>query len=202
MYRYPKAIEKLIAAFSRIPGIGRKTAQRIAFHILSMPQEEVNQLADAIRQVKRKIKTCSICHNVSEQDPCAICSDARRDRSRICVVEKPWDISAIEGAGVYNGLYHVLGGVLSAEEGADPTRLNIESLEKRIKEGEVREVILALNPTHEGEITSHFLVRVLSKYPVTITRIGLGLPVGATLEYTDFVTIAEAMKSRFRIKIK
>ena len=115
------------------------------------------------------------------------------------MVEKPWDISAIEGSGVYKGTYHVLGGVISAESG-DISKLNVESLERRISSGKVKEVILALNATHEGEITAHYLVRVLSKYPVIITRIGLGLPIGASLEYTDFVTIAEAMKARFKIK--
>lgn len=201
MYRYPRSIEKLISLFSRIPGIGKKTAQRITFHILSLEDKEVLELAEAITQVKRKIKVCSICHNVSEKDPCEICSDPERDVSKICVVEKPWDISAIEGSGAYKGTYHVLGGVISAESG-DFSKLNVESLEKRVSSGKVKEVILALNPTHEGEITSHYLVRVLSKYPVTISRIGLGLPVGASLEYTDFVTIAEAMKARFKIKTK
>lgn len=200
MYRYPKALEKLIHKLTQIPGIGRKTAQRIAFHVISMDKKKVKEIADAFIKARESTRTCSICHNISESDPCEICSSKDRDSTKLCVVEKPIDVAAIESTGVFNGKYHILGGVISAMDGIGAEDLNISDLGERIRREGVKEVIIALNPTHEGEITAHYLISLLSNYKINITRIGIGLPIGGSLEYTDFVTIAEAIRSRKKIK--
>ncbi len=200
MYRYPKPLQNLINKLSRIPGVGKKTAQRIAFHIINMKPEDVRDLADSILKARSRTKSCSICHNISETDPCHICSDRTREGDRLCIVEKPIDVAAIESAGVYRGKYHVLGGVISASQGVGPENLHIADLKDRIKREGIKEVIIALNPTHEGEITSHYIVSLLSPLKVTITRIGIGLPIGGSLEYTDLVTIGEALRARKKIK--
>lgn len=200
MYRYPKALEKLIQKLVQIPGIGRKTAQRIAFHVISMDKKKVKEIADAFLKARENTRTCSICHNLSEADPCEICSSKDRDATKLCVVERPIDVAAIESTGVFNGKYHVLGGVISAMDGVGAEDLNISDLGERIRREGIKEVIIALNPTHEGEITAHYLISLLSNYKINITRIGIGLPIGGSLEYTDFVTIAEAIRSRKKIK--
>ena len=200
MYRYPRALEKLIHKLTQIPGIGRKTAQRIAFHVISMDEKKVKEIADAFLKARKNTRTCSICHNLSESDPCDICASKDRDSTKLCVVEKPIDVAAIESTGVFNGKYHVLGGVISAMDGVGAEDLNISDLGDRIKQEGIKEVIIALNPTHEGEITAHYLISLLSNYKINITRIGIGLPIGGSLEYTDFVTIAEAIRSRKKIK--
>ncbi len=200
MYRYPRALEKLIHKLTQIPGIGRKTAQRIAFHVISMDEKKVKEIADAFLKARKNTRTCSICHNLSESDPCDICASKDRDSTKLCVVEKPIDVAAIESTGVFNGKYHVLGGVISAMDGVGAEDLNISDLGDRIKREGIKEVIIALNPTHEGEITAHYLISLLSNYKINITRIGIGLPIGGSLEYTDFVTIAEAIRSRKKIK--
>ena len=200
MYRYPKPLQNLINLLSKIPGVGKKTAQRIAFHVLGMEEEKVRQLSRAFLDARRKIKVCSICHNISESDPCEICKDPGREGSKLCIVEKPIDVAAIERSGAYKGKYHVLGGVISALDGVGPENLHISDLKDRIKREGIKEIIIALNPTHEGEITAHYLVSFLSPLDVTITRIGIGLPIGGSLEYTDLVTIGEALKARKKIK--
>jgi len=193
-------LEKLISLLSQIPGIGRKTAQRIAFYVVSMEEDKVKEISSAFIRAKAKTKICSICHNFSERDPCDICISSERDSTKLCIVERPIDVAAIESAGVYKGKYHVLGGVLSAIEGTGAEDLNISDIGKRIKREGIKEVIIALNPDHEGEITSHYLMSFLSPYNVEISRIGIGLPIGGSLEYTDFVTIGEAIKARKKIK--
>ncbi len=193
-------MEKLISLLSQIPGIGRKTAQRIAFHVVSMEEEKVREISNAFIKAKAKTKVCSICHNLSEREPCDICTSSERDSTKLCIVERPIDVAAIESAGVYKGKYHVLGGVLSAIEGTGAEDLNISDIGKRIKRERIKEVIIALNPDHEGEITTHYLMSFLSPYNVEISRIGIGLPIGGSLEYTDFVTIGEAIKARKKIK--
>ncbi len=200
MYRYPKPLQNLINLLSKIPGVGKKTAQRIAFHVIGMDEEKVRQLSRAFIDAKRGIKVCSICHNISESDPCEICRDPSRESSKLCIVEKPIDVAAIESSGAYKGKYHVLGGVISALDGVGPENLNISDLKERIKKEGIKEIIIALNPTHEGEITAHYLVSFLSPLDVTITRIGIGLPIGGSLEYTDLVTIGEALRARKKIK--
>ncbi len=200
MYRYPKPLQNLINLLSKIPGVGKKTAQRIAFHVLGMEEEKVRQLSRAFLDARRKIKVCSICHNISESDPCEICKDPGREGSKLCIVEKPIDVAAIERSGAYKGKYHVLGGVISALDRVGPENLHISDLKDRIKREGIKEIIIALNPTHEGEITAHYLVSFLSPLDVTITRIGIGLPIGGSLEYTDLVTIGEALKARKKIK--
>ncbi len=190
----------MINRLSKIPGVGKKTAQRIAFHIINMKPEEVRELADSILKARSKTKVCSICHNISETDPCHICTDKNRERDKLCIVEKPIDVAAIESSGVYRGKYHVLGGVISAPDGVGPENLYIADLKERIQREGIKEVIIALNPTHEGEITSHYLLSLLSPLNINITRIGIGLPIGGSLEYTDLVTISEALRARKKIK--
>ncbi len=200
MYRYPKPLQNLINLLSKIPGVGKKTAQRIAFHVIGLEENKVRELAKAFVDAKRGIKVCSVCHNISESDPCHICRDPERDKTKLCIVEKPIDVAAIESSGAYRGRYHVLGGVISALDGVGPENLYISDLRERIEKEGIKEVIIALNPTHEGEITTHYLISFLSPLKVTITRIGIGLPIGGSLEYTDLVTIGEALKSRKKIR--
>ncbi len=196
MLDYAEAIHRLIEELRRLPGIGQKSAQRIAFHILRMNAEDVRRLARAIEEVKEKIILCSICQNVTDVDPCRFCSSDARDRSMICVVEEPYNVAAIERTREYRGLYHVLHGALSPIRGIGPDDLKIRSLLERLRSGEVREIILAMNPNTEGEATANYLARLLKPLGVRVTRIATGLPVGSDLEFADEVTMYRALVNR------
>lgn len=190
-------IDQLADELSRLPGIGRKTALRLTYHLLKASPQDAGRLADAIVAVSERVKACSRCGNYTEGSTCAICESSRRDTSIICVVEEPSDIGAIERSGEYRGLYHVLGGRLSPLDGIGPGELNIGSLLERLQEeGSVREVVLATNPSVEGEATALYLHRLISPLGVRVTRIARGLPIGGDLEYADGVTIAEALHGR------
>jgi recombination protein RecR len=190
-------IERLADEFSRLPGIGRKTALRLTYHVLRVPPADAHRLAEAIVAVSERVRRCDECGGYTESSPCGICSSERRDRTVICVVEEGSDIGAIEGTGEYRGLYHVLGGRLSPLDGVGPDELNIEALVARLNGGgSVREVVLATNPSVEGEATALYLHRLISPLGVRVTRIARGLPVGGDLEYADGVTIAEALQHR------
>ncbi len=191
---YAGPISRLIAEFSRLPGIGQRTAQRLAFHVLRASDDEAIALADAIREVKEKVGLCEVCFNLAEGERCRICEDERRERSLICVVEEPSDVIPIERTGEYRGVYHVLGGALSPIDGIDPDDLRIAELEQRI-DGEVKEVVLATNPTTTGEATAHHIADQL-RDRVTVTRLASGLPVGADLEHADEVTLGKALAGR------
>ena len=189
-------LARLIEEFYKLPGIGPKSAQRLAYHLLRMPSVEAQALAAAILEVKEKVTFCSICQNVTEVSPCGICSDERRDRSVICVVEEPLDILAIERSQSYRGLHHVLHGAISPMDGIGPEDLKVAELLQRLRSGEVQEVILATNPNLEGEATSMYLNRLLRPLGVKVTRLARGLPVGGDLEYADDVTLARALEGR------
>lgn len=193
---YALPIANLIEQFSKLPGIGRKTAQRLAFYILEMEPLEAEKLAVAITNAKEKIKYCSICCNLTDEDPCHICSDDRRDKSTICVVEGAKDIIAMERTREFKGLYHVLHGVISPMENIGPDEIRIKELLNRVYNGEVEEVILAINPTVEGEATSLYIAKLLKPLEVKTTRIAHGIPVGGDLEYFDEVTLSKAMENR------
>ena len=204
MLDYAEPVTRLIDEFKRLPGIGHKSAQRLAFHILKTPQEETNRLVDAIREVKEKIVFCSVCNNLTDTDPCRYCASPSRDRSIICVVEEPYNLVAIEKTREYHGLYHVLHGALSPIRGIGPEELQIKNLIERLRpdesgEGEVREMILASNPNTEGEATANYLARLIKPLGVRVTRIAMGLPVGGDLEYADEVTMHKALTNRHDI---
>ena len=194
---YPQPIERLVNELAKLPGIGRRTAQRLAFHILRASAEDANALADAIKDVKDKIVLCEVCFNLAEGPLCRICSDPNRDQSLICVVEEPSDVIPIERTHEYRGLYHVLGGALSPIDGIDPEDLKIAELVTMVDGAAepVREVVLATNPTTTGEATAHYVAELL-RGRVTITRLASGLPVGADLEYADEVTLGKALSGR------
>ncbi|HEV8265046.1 MAG TPA: recombination mediator RecR [Gemmatimonadales bacterium] len=196
------AIEELVAELAKLPGIGRKTAQRLTFHLLKQPADAAERLAAAIRRVRGQVQACGTCGNLAEEDPCPICRDPRRDGALLCVVEESADVGAIERAGRYRGRYHVLGGRLSPLEGMGPDALHLDRLVARVANGSggsgsgVREVIVATNPSMEGEATATYLQQVLKPTGVRVTRIARGLPVGGDLEYADAVTIAQALSAR------
>ncbi len=192
----PEPVTRLIEAFSQLPGIGPKTASRLTFYLLRRPAEQAEALADAIRDLKRKTVFCSICFNITDQSPCAICRDETRDRSIICVVEEPLDVLAIDRTGEYRGLYHVLHGAISPVEGIGPDELRIQELVARLKNQPVQEVLLATNPNLEGEATAMYLARLLQPLGVRITRLARGLPVGGDLEYADVITLSRALQGR------
>ena len=192
---YAGPIQRLISELSKLPGIGQRTAQRLAFHILRAGDEDAVALADAIREVKEKVGLCEVCFNLAEGPRCAVCEDDRRDRGLICVVEEPADVIPIERTHEYRGLYHVLGGALSPIDGIDPEDLRIAELGKRIDEDDVREVVIATNPTTTGEATAHHIADLL-RDRVEITRLASGLPVGADLEHADEVTLGRALAGR------
>jgi len=186
-----------VAELAKLPGIGRKTAQRLTFHLLKQPEDIAHRLADAIRGVRARVVTCATCGNLGDEDPCPICRDPRRDAQILCVVEEAGDVTAIERAGRYRGRYHVLGGRLSPLDGVGPDALNVERLVARLQNGAgVKEVIVATNPSMEGEVTATYLQQVLKPTGVRVTRIARGLPVGGDLEYADGVTIAQALAAR------
>ena len=190
-------IERLTDEFARLPGIGRKTALRLTYHVLKTSPKDARRLADAIVSVSERVAPCEVCGSYTEVSPCGLCSNPRRDRSIICVVEEGSDIGAIEGTGEYRGLYHVLGGRLSPLDGIGPGELNLDSLLRRLEpEGGVREVVLATNPSVEGEATALYIHRLVAPRGIRVTRIARGLPVGGDLEYADGVTIAEALLHR------
>lgn len=192
---YPAAINRLVAELSKLPGIGQRTAQRLAFYVLRAEPGDALALSDAIREVKEKVGLCEICFNLAEGPRCEICLDTRRDRSLICVVEQPADVIPIERTHEYRGLYHVLGGALSPIDGIDPDDLRIAELVRRVEEEEVREVVLATNPTTTGEATALHVAELL-RDRVSITRLASGLPVGADLEHADEVTLGRALAGR------
>ena len=199
MQYFPAALERLSEQFGRLPGIGSKTAQRLAFHILSLPEEEAQSFADAIVDAKHKVKTCPVCQNLTDQDLCPICADPRRDHSVICVVAEPRDLIALERAREYQGRYHVLHGVLSPMNHVGPDDLQIKSLLDRVAKGGVSEVIMATNPDTEGEATAMYLSRLLKPFGVKVTRLAYGVPVGSQLEYADEVTLLRALEGRQEI---
>jgi recombination protein RecR len=191
------AIDELVAEFARLPGIGRKTAQRLTFFLLKQPREATARLAQAVAALGERVRTCSRCGNLTEADPCVICTDVRRDAAVVCVVEEASDVLAIERAGEFRGMYHVLGGRLSPLDGVGPDALNVPALLARLGPGSaVREVIVATNPSVEGEATAHYLERLLRPAGVAVTRLARGLPVGGELEYADSGTIAQALAAR------
>src|SRR5882724_1361560 len=192
---YAGPISQLIAELSKLPGIGQRTAQRLAFHILRADDEDAFGLAEAIREVKEKVGLCEVCFNLAEGARCRICEDERRDASLICVVEEPADVIPIERTGEYRGLYHVLGGALSPIDGIDPEDLKIAELVRRVDAGGVEELVIATNPTTTGEATAHHIADLL-RDRVTITRLASGLPVGADLEHADEVTLGKALAGR------
>ena len=189
-------IEKLIEELKRLPGIGQKTAQRLAFHILRADREEAFALADAVRNAKEKIRECSVCNNITDTDPCLYCAGVSSNRKTICVVEEPHNILPIEKTRQYNGLYHVLGGSLSPLQGIGPEQLKIKSLIERLKGGGVEEIIIATNPTAEGEATAVYLSKLIKPLGIRVTRIAMGIPVGSDLEYADEVTMMKSMEGR------
>ncbi|HZH80144.1 MAG TPA: recombination mediator RecR [Gemmatimonadales bacterium] len=191
------AIEDLVTELAKLPGIGRKTAQRLTFFLLKQPAETATRLSEAIRSVRERVTACAVCGTLTDEDPCAICRDPRRDTSLLCVVEEAADVTAIERAGRFRGRYHVLGGRLSPLEGVGPEALRLDRLMDRVANGAgVREVIIATNPSMEGEVTATYLQQLLKPTGVLVTRIARGLPVGGDLEYADGVTIAQALLAR------
>ena len=196
MQYFPAALERLSEQFGRLPGIGSKTAQRLAFHILSLPEEEAQSFADAIVDAKHKVKTCPVCQNLTDQDLCPICADPRRDHSVICVVAEPRDLIALERAREYQGLYHVLHGVISPMNHVGPDDIAIKPLLERVAQGGVQEVIMATNPTVEGETTAMYIARLLKPLGLKVTRLASGIPMGGNLEYADEVTLFRALEGR------
>lgn len=196
MSLYAPAIARLIEEFQRLPGIGPKSAQRLAFFILRSDEERAQRLAEAIVEVKRTVRFCSQCFNLAEGDLCEICASDKRDRSVLCVVEEPRDVVAIERSGGFSGLYHVLQGAISPMDGIGPEQLKMRELVERVGSGEVTEVIVATNPNVEGETTSLYIARLLRPFGVRVTRIASGLPVGGDLEYADEVTLSRALEGR------
>lgn len=196
MANRPKALSDLIEQLSRLPGIGERSAQRIAYHILKSPQKDAEKLSRAIMEVKGKVTRCSLCYNLTEEDPCQLCQDPSRDKGVICVIEEPGDIYFVERAAGYNGVYHVLMGALSPLDGIGPEQLTIGALVERAKKGGVKEVIIATNPTLSGEATAMYLLKVLKPLGIKMTRIAHGLPVGGNLEFADEVTLARSFEGR------
>ena len=190
------AVTKLIQELNKLPGIGPKSAQRLAYHLLRAPEEQTRQLADALLSVKRKIKLCSLCFNVTESDPCRICGNAQRDRTQICIVEQPQDILALEHTGVYKGLYHVLHGAISPTEGVGADDIRSKELMERLQGSSVEEVILATNTNLEGEQTALYLNKLISPLGIKVTRLARGLPFGTELEYADDFTLTRALEDR------
>lgn len=195
----PKPLSVLIEQLNKLPGVGERSAQRIAYHILKTPEKDAEKLSRAIMEVKEKVTHCSLCYNLTDQDPCQLCQDPSRDKGTVCVIEEPGDIFFIEKAAGFKGLYHVLMGALSPLDGIGPEQLRIEPLVKRVKEGGVKEVIVATNPTLSGEATAMYLLKVLKPLGVKMTRIAHGLPVGGNLEFADEVTLARSFQGRQEI---
>jgi recombination protein RecR len=200
MFEYAEPLHDLIEELKRIPGIGAKTAQRMAFYFLGLPQEDAERLTEAIREAKRKIFYCSVCNNITHVDPCRMCTDPHRQDDVLCVVEEPFNISSIEKTGAYRGRYYVLLGALSPLKGMGPDELHLEKFLKRIEAGKFREVIVATNPTVDGEATALYLVKLLKDIDLRITRLAMGLPVGSDLDFAYQVTIKKALEGRTELK--
>lgn len=194
-----KCVSGLVRELSRLPGIGEKTAQRLAFHILKLPNAEAESIARSILEVKEKVKICSICFNITEDDPCHICRDSHRNEGQICVVEEPHDLLAIEKTGAFKGKYHVLQGSLSPLDGRGPDDIRVRELLERVKGNNVGEIIIATNPNNDGETTAHYLIKVMKPLGLKITKIAQGIPMGGDLEYTDRVTVGRAIEGRREI---
>ena len=194
--QYPRSLGKLIHSLARLPGIGEKTAQRLAFHVLSLPDEEAETLAESIMEAKRSLKYCSVCGNLTDKDPCEICSDPSRRRDVICVVENPRNVLAMERVKEFDGLYHVLNGNISPIDGIGPEDINLKSLITRLQSSDVQEVILATNPNIEGEATAMYIARLIKPSGIKVSRIASGLPVGGDMEYADTVTLLKAFEGR------
>ena len=199
MQTYTGPITRLIEEFSKLPGVGRKTAQRLAFHVINMNNNDVEALSKAILEAKREIKYCSVCCNISDSEVCSMCSNKNRDASVICVVEDPRDVAAMERTRDYKGQYHVLHGVISPMDGIGPDMIKIKELIQRVGTQDVKEIIMATNPTIEGEATAMYIARLLKPMGIKVTRIAHGLPVGGDLEYADEVTISKALEGRREI---
>jgi recombination protein RecR len=193
-------LTRLIEELKKIPSIGAKTAQRIAFYIIGLPLDETDRLADAIREAKKNIFYCSICNSLTHIDPCQYCSNNKRDLETLCVVEEPFNITSIEKTGAFHGVYHVLHGTLSPLKGMGPDELKTDQLIKRVDEGHFKEIILATNPTTEGEATALYLVKLLKDFNVKLTRLAMGLPVGSDIDFADQVTIKKALEGRTELK--
>jgi recombination protein RecR len=194
--RFAEPMARLIEELKKLPGVGGKTAQRYAFHILRSTDEDAEQLADSIRQLKANLHLCSVCNNITDVDPCVYCANPTRNQRLVCVVEEPTNIAAIEKTGHYNGVYHVLHGALSPLHGVGPDQLRITSLERRVASGSIDELILATNPTVEGEATATYISRLLKPSGIRITRIATGVPAGSDIEYADEVTMQKALEGR------
>ena len=192
----PEPVERLVRALRRLPGVGEKTATRLAFFLLSAPESIAAELADAVGRLRREISACEVCYDLTADSPCPICSDPERATGELCVVEEPADLASIEGTGSYRGRYHVLGGAIAPLDGIGPESLRIEPLVERVKHGEVSEVILATNPNPEGEATALFVAEQLRPYGVGVTRIGYGMPIGGDFEYVDTLTVRKSLENR------
>ena len=200
MSSYTQSIQNLMNELARLPGIGTRSAERIAFHLLKQKPADAMKLADAIRDVKTRIKHCSVCYNLTEQDPCSICADASRDQGLVCVVEQPKDLLALEATGLYQGVYHVLLGRISPLDDVHPADLTIDALLNRIASGEVREIIMGTNPNMEGDGTALHIQQMLAQYPnVSVTRLARGLPAGSNIEYANRNILADAISGRQRM---
>jgi recombination protein RecR len=200
MFEYARPLHDLIEELRRLPGVGMKSAQRMAFYLLGLPQEEADRLAEAIRDARRKVFYCSVCNNITHVDPCELCTDAHRSDGELCVVEEPFNVSSIERTGVFHGRYHVLLGTLSPLKGKGPDELRLETLTRRLEAGTFHEVILATNPTVEGEATALYLVKILKDFKVRVTRLAMGLPVGSDIDFADQVTIRKALEGRTEMR--
>lgn len=199
MYGIAEPISRLIDEFVKLPGVGPKTAQRLAYFVLRLPEEEARRLAEAIVQVKERVVLCAICYNVTEHSPCAICANASRDHSKICVVEEPLDTTALERTG-YRGVYHVLHGALNPQEGIGPDDIKVAELVDRVRGGDVGEVIIATNPNQLGDATANWIAHQLKPLRVDVTRLARGLPIGGDLEYADEVTLTRALEGRAELR--
>ena len=193
---FPTSFEELIDRFAALPGIGRKSAQRLAFHVLALPEGEAEAFAETILRARRTVHTCPICQNLTDGEVCAVCADEKRDRSVICVVAEPRDVASLERSREYNGVYHVLHGVLSPMSRIGPDDIRVSELVKRVADGGVQEVIMATNPDTEGDATAMYIARLLKPFDVRVTRLAYGIPVGSNLEFTDDATLVRALEGR------
>ncbi|GHT52208.1 recombination protein RecR [Endomicrobiia bacterium] len=192
----PQPIEKMVEIVKKLPGVGPKMAERLSYHILKMPRDEVNRLIDSIQKARQTMKSCGICYNLSEHDPCPVCSDSTREHDTVCVVETPQDLIAVSKVKDYKGLYFVLGGALSPLDAVGPCDIRVDKLIKRLKSGNISEVIIATDADSKGEITAIYLAEIIKKLNIKVTRLGYGLPVGGDIEYADEVTISRAIAGR------
>jgi recombination protein RecR len=192
----PRALERLLQEFTKLPGIGPKTAERLVYYLLKQPKEELISMAESLRQVQQQVVGCGVCHRFTDQNPCPICADPRRDKTTLCVVAESQNIPVLEKTGAFRGLYHVLGGLVSPLEGVTPDKLTVKQLTQRLKTNGVKEVILALNPNLDGETTALYLAQLIKPLGIKVTRLAQGLPVGADLEYADEVTLESALTGR------